>query len=110
MRGHAVSRPDLHQLLWSRSDRFGRVEVYQKELAEEIGVTQATMSLVMKDLVETGRVKKIAAKRRNVGIYTIRDPKSYPHPFEGQTVPGVGIERCKVCGDLLQVGPHVNIP
>lgn len=111
MRGRAIDRLALHEELWKRADHFGKLEIYQKLLAEELGVTQATMSLIIKDLVGDGRIKKVSAKKRNVGTYVVRDPTLFEHEFEPVHVPGINVERCARCGDLEQVGRHtLKIP
>ena len=106
-RGKTIDRVALHCDLWSKSDRLNRIEIYQKELAQTLGVTQATMSLIIKDLVEDGRVRKIASKPRNVGIYVVRDPAQFEHTFDGQAIFGFpNLERGKLCGALFAGGPH----
>lgn len=103
-----VDRYDLHDHLWDKADRFGRCLIYQKELASELDITQATMSLIVKELTESGRIKKIAAKQRNIGIYVVRDPTQFEHRFEPIEIPGMNVMRCKRCGDLEQVGFHLD--
>ncbi len=108
MRGQTVDRLALHQSLWSRSDRFGKIQILQTELAEELGIAKPTMSNIIGELVQEGRIKKVAARKRNVGVYMILDPAEFDHEFVPVTVPGIEIERCKVCGDLEKVGHHVK--
>lgn len=106
-RGVKIDRVTLHRALWEKADRFGKVEIHQKTLADELGVTNVTVSLIIKELVEEERVRKVAAKKGNVGIYVIKDPTGFAHPFEDYEVPGIGIHRCLVCGELEQVGQHL---
>lgn len=108
MRGYAVDRIALHRDLWEKSDRLHRIEIYQKELASKMEVTQATMSLVVKDLTEEGRIKKISARQRNVGVYLVRDPASFEHQFDPYRVVGFNdLERCKLCGSFYEMGKHL---
>lgn len=76
-RGYVVNRVEVHEYLWSISNSRNKVQVYQKELAEKLGITQATMSYVMRDLSKEGRLKKVAAKANNVGVYVISDPEDF---------------------------------
>lgn len=108
MKGQKVDRLALHERFWAQADRFGKVEIYQKGLAEELHLTAPTVSLIMKELVEEGRIRKVASKRRNVGVYAVRDPANFDHEFIPVTVPGVGVERCDRCGELQPLGNHTT--
>lgn len=108
MRGQAVDRLALHQELWKRCDRFGKIQILQGELADELGITKPTMSNIIRDMSEEGRLKKVAAKKRNIGVYQIKDPAEFDHAFQAELVPGIEIERCKLCGELEKVGLHVT--
>lgn len=110
MRGQAVDRLALHQTLWSRSDRFGKVQILQGDLAKELGITNPTMSNIIKAMSEEGRLKKVAARKRNIGVYQIKDPADFEHVFQPEMVPGIEVERCKVCGELEKVGQHIPPP
>lgn len=108
MRGHAVDRVAVHMALWDKSDRQHKIEIYQKELAQKMSITQATMSLVIKDLSEEGRIKKIASRPRNVGVYVVRDPADFEHEFDAYSVTGFeNLERCRLCGFLQGMGKHL---
>lgn len=76
-------------------------------LAGKVGVTQATMSLIIKDLKDVGRIRKIAAKANNVGVYVVRDPAGFEHEFE-PTEPTVvpDVFRCGVCGEFKDYELH----
>lgn len=106
MRGQRIDRLELHKMLWKRADRFGKVEIHQGRLSEELHVTKPTMSLIMTELTQEGRVKKVGSKYRNVGVYTIRNPVDFPHIFDGKRVPGIGVKRCTHCGELEVIGKH----
>jgi len=79
MQGRKLDREILHEYLWRRAKDSHQhlTEVYQTEVAHEFRVTNATMSLAMTDLSQEGRIKKIKAKKNNVGIYCIKDPKEF---------------------------------
>lgn len=106
-KGLSVDRVALHRRLWADTDRFGKTEIYQIALAKELDVTKPTMSLIIKDLVTDGRIRKVAARKRNIGIYIVRDPALFDHPFVPVPVPGIGVDRCEICGDLERVGKHL---
>lgn len=104
-----VDRYELHQRFWDEADRLGRCLIYQKELAAQLDVTQATMSIIIGELVDEGRIKKISAKQRNIGVYLIRDPILFPHAFDPVSIPGLDVVRCRKCGDLYPVGRHLDL-
>lgn len=102
-----IDRLELHERFWQESDRLKRIVIHQKTLSEEYGVTHATMNIAVRELEKQGRIRKVAAKKRNVGIYIVRDPAEFEHEFEPVTVPGIGVQRCRRCGDLEVVGNHI---
>jgi CRP-like cAMP-binding protein len=77
-----LDRDLLHQYLWQRVDRLGRVTIRQKDLAEGLGVTDATMSLLFKEMVLAGRLRKVRT------TFYVVDPKLWawrntnPEPLE----------------------------
>lgn len=76
-RGKAVDLDLLHEYLWKRSDRLGRLTIVQKDFAEEVGVTKFTLCLIFGRLTDEGRIKKIQAHQSNYGTYQIRDPRNW---------------------------------
>lgn len=106
-RGVKIDRVTLHRNLWERADRFGKVEIHQRTLSEELDVTNVTVSLIIKELVEDERIRKVAARKGNIGVYVVKDPNLFAHPFEEYEVPGIGVKRCRICGELEQVGKHL---
>lgn len=109
-RGIYVDRLALHSYLWSIADRSAKVTIYQKALAEKMQITQATMSICVRELAAEGRIKKIAARANNVGVYQIMDPSLYPHEYsKGQESPVPGLFRCAICGEFDQTGNHIAI-
>lgn len=57
-----LDRDFLHQYIWNTRLPGNYMAFTQGELAEELGVTQATMSATFKDLADQGRVKKFGSK------------------------------------------------
>lgn len=109
-RGITVDRLLLHSHLWDLADRSGKVTIYQKGLAETMGITQATMSICVRALAAEGRIRKIASRANNVGVYQVRDPSLYPHNYTpGQESPVPGLFRCALCGEFEPTGNHLAI-
>lgn len=63
-----VDRELLHQYLWEHRGRGNYMSGTQGELAEQLGITQATLSLIMKELSIAGRLSKVGHK------FKIHDP------------------------------------
>lgn len=59
-----IDRELLHQYLWEHRGRGDYMSGTQGELAEQLGVTQATLSLIMKELAIAGRLTKVGHKFR----------------------------------------------
>lgn len=75
-----VDRPLLHRYLWSKSDRMNRLQLNQQALAAELGVNQYTVSRIMREFLESGRVRRLAIGRGNSRTYVVMDPDSFPEP------------------------------
>lgn len=105
-RGVYLNRIELHKYLFSLADRTGKLEIYQKTLAEKMKVTRPSMSLIMKDLTESGRIKKISSRSNNVGVYVIRDPSTFEHKFVPQKGRSRFPSRCQECGEFESFGKH----
>lgn len=72
-----VDRHGLHKLLWTRRSRRDTVRVIQKDLAAEIGVNKWTMSRIMHELQNDGRIKVIGVEKDTIRTFVIRDPKGW---------------------------------
>lgn len=66
-----IDRQLLHEMLWNTRVRGNFMAYSQTELAEEFGITQATMSLIFKELSEEGRVKRMKHK------WLVYDPEPF---------------------------------
>lgn len=77
MRGVRVIRHEVHKQLWQARNRKDCVQIHQKDFAGFIGIQPTHMSRVIKDLVEDGRIKKIAVRKANIGVYLIRNPADF---------------------------------
>lgn len=75
--GIKFDRQKLHQDMWDARDRNGKLQIFQKEWAKTHDITHFVMCRVMKDFEDEGRIKKIGARYRNVGIYVIYDPADF---------------------------------
>lgn len=76
-KGIHIDVPAVHDLLWERSDRLGRLKLIQKELAKELGVTHFAITRLFKRMEEEGRMKKLTGHQGNTWTYTIRDPDRF---------------------------------
>lgn len=76
-KGYAIDVKKVHEQLWERSDRLGRLKMIQKEFAQEIGVTHFAITRLFKRMEEEGRIKKLASHQGNTWTYTIRDPEKF---------------------------------
>ena len=75
-----ISKPDLHQLLFDRSGRARKLQLNQKELAKELGIPHDALNRVVKQIEAEGRIKKIGARKDNIGVYAVKDPDEFRTP------------------------------
>lgn len=64
-----VDRQLLHEYLWGMRDRNDLIPISQKELAEKLGIDQSTMSIIFREMRESGRLRRIGGK------YQVLDPE-----------------------------------
>lgn len=76
-RGVPIDRQEVHAKIWAARDKSGRVKIYQKRFAESLHISQYHMSRIIREFEEQGRIKKIAARYRNIGIYVVEDPAMF---------------------------------
>lgn len=88
--GLGIDRADIHKKIWDARDRRGLVKVYQKAFAASLGLSTPHMSRIMKELQEQGRIKKVGARYRNVGVYSVRDPSEFDPPETALRKTGLG--------------------
>lgn len=75
--GVPLDRPDIHRQMWEARDRSGKVPIHQKKFAAFLGISPTHLSRVIKDFEEQGRLRKVGARYRNVGVYIVRDPVEF---------------------------------
>lgn len=75
--GKHLDLEEIHEILWNKSDRLGRLRLIQKEFAQEIGVTHFTITRVFKRLEAEGRLKKLVSHKGNMWTYAIRNPENF---------------------------------
>lgn len=75
-----VDRDALHRYLWERTNSRARIHIHQTKLAEALNVTRGTMYRVMKEMVDAGRMHKVEALPRNVGVFVIANPDTWTNP------------------------------
>lgn len=74
-----MDRDALHRVWFRRASRSGKLKIVQTEWAEMLGCTNHTLSRVLKEFVEEGRVKKVG-----YCLYHITDPQQF---VEGEVQP-----------------------
>lgn len=70
-----VDRDALHQFLYDRSNSKSHIRINQTELATQLDVTRGTMYRVLKEMLDSGRLRKVEALERNIGVYQIVNPE-----------------------------------
>ncbi len=75
--GKAIDHDAFHAFLYNRAGRRGRIELQQTQLAAEIGVTKYTMSRIIAQMLEDGRLHQISKKRNNRGYFVVEDPETW---------------------------------
>lgn len=67
-----LDRDGLHRLWWRKAGRTGQLKIVQTEWAELLDVTNSTLSRIMKEFAEQGRIRKIGWC-----LYAIADPDEH---------------------------------
>lgn len=75
----------IHEEIWQSRNRNNKVTIYQKKFAAHLHISVFTMSRKIKELEESGRIKKIGARYRNVGVYIVNDPAEFSGKNNGLT-------------------------
>lgn len=66
-----VDRDLLHDYLFKKSDRHNMMTIRTSELADELGVTVYSMSRILGQMREQGRLRKVGSK------IEVMDPELY---------------------------------
>lgn len=82
-----VDRDALHQFLYDRSNSKSQIRINQTELATQLDVTRGTMYRVVKEMLDTGRLRKVEALEKNVGVYQIVNPGLWQAQQTGTSPP-----------------------
>ena len=70
--------PDLlHRILWRRADRRGRLRVLAMDLADELGITRFTLSRIMNQMAQEGRLRDLGRDGSNQKLWTVVDPEQW---------------------------------
>lgn len=59
IRNLKIDRQKFHEYLWENRDRHDILKIKASDLAQTFGVTKWTMSNIMREMEETGRLKRI---------------------------------------------------
>lgn len=79
--GTPIDRDAIHRKIWAASDRNHKVKIVQKDFAVFCGIAVTHMSRLIKEFEKDGRLKKVGARYRNVGVYVVRDPDTFNSPL-----------------------------
>lgn len=79
VQGREFSREWIHEELWKRANRRGKVELHLGTAAEELGISYWHFTKIVKQLETAGCLKKISQRKGNIGIYSIKQPSSLPN-------------------------------
>lgn len=72
-----VDRALLHGYLWSKTDRMNRIRLDQKALAAQLGVNHYTMSRIVHELLDAGRIRRLSIGHGNARTYIVADPEAF---------------------------------
>lgn len=83
----SVTADDVHRFMWSKRNSRDLVSSDQKELAEEFGVHHIKFHRLVKQLLETGKLKVTAVGSRGMKTFKVLDPapkdeESTPNPLD----------------------------
>lgn len=73
-RGKPIDVDKLHTFFYEKADRYGTLQITQRDLASQMGVAYETICRVVKKMSNEGRMKRMKSKKNNVGVYLIQDP------------------------------------
>ena len=89
--GIPIDRDWIHEQIWNARDRRGRVKIFQKRFAETLGISAPQMNRIIREFETEGRLKKVGARIRNVGIYVVRDPEEFDEVSRRGIAPADGV-------------------
>lgn len=78
-----VDRDLLHEYMWKNSDRNNVWLGRPGELADDLGISPASMSIIFREMIVDGRMKKVKAK------FFVEDPKIWAWKNSQPEVPEV---------------------
>jgi len=72
-------RDQIHRQLFERADRRGKIEVQQKLLAAELGISQFHFNRIIQSFLAAGRLRVIGGNRRRGSqkAYIVTPPDEY---------------------------------
>jgi DNA-binding MarR family transcriptional regulator len=75
--GTHIDHSAVHRSLFLRADRRDRVLINQTDLAHELGVNKFTMSRIITQMVEAGRMHQITKNKYQRGYFKVTDPQEW---------------------------------
>jgi hypothetical protein len=79
-----VDRDALHRLMWAEADSRGVLKLHQRTWARELAITHFTMSRIVHEFIDTGRLEKLGSSKTNVSSYIVADPAAWHATWHGR--------------------------
>ncbi len=81
-RGVRLDKNAVHRELWAEAvkNRKHWVTIHQRKFAAHLGIRNTWLCIVLAEFAEEGRIRRVANKHRNVGVYEIADPDEWDPP------------------------------
>lgn len=67
----------LHQYFWRHRDARGRTTIHVTQLAVLLGTSRQFLDAHVSQMAAQGRLRRVAAKVTNIGVYEVADPASW---------------------------------
>jgi hypothetical protein len=74
---HSVDRDGLHRYLFRKSDAHGRIQIGHMQLAELLHVHHSTITKIMREFLEQGRLRKQRVDVGRLTTYIVVDPETW---------------------------------
>lgn len=74
---HHVDRDALHRLLAGRTDHFGRIKMDLRALAAETDINYSNLSVIIREMAEEGRLRKVGGTVQGPKTYIVTNPKEW---------------------------------
>lgn len=73
----SIDRDALHRYLWRRANRAGRLRIVVRELADELELGYANLTVVIGEMCKQGRLIRVGGGRNQTKTYRVVDPAEF---------------------------------